>query len=128
VPDLTDPPLADPESFTSYEPGLFWASNVYAGTLQEEDALLVPMDSRTVAASASPHHYVFYRSGGQSWATPYVAGVYALAAQVYPDMTPELFWELARETGRPLNVEHEGETYDAGRVVDPVALVDRLKE
>ncbi len=40
----------------------------------------------------------------------------------------ELFWELARETGRPLNVEHEGETYDAGRVVDPVALVDRLKE
>jgi hypothetical protein len=124
---LGRPPLVDPDRLTSYEPGLWWASRLYAGTLQE-DALLVPMDSRTVAAPASPHHYTFDRDGGQSWATPYVAGVYALAAQVHPDLTPELFWELARETGRPLNVEHEGQTYYAGRIVDPVALIGRLKQ
>ncbi len=124
---LKRPPLADPDSFTSYEPGLWWAPRLYAGTLPEEDALLVPMDSHAVTAPASPHHYTFDRDGGQSWATPYVAGVYVLAAQVYPDLTPELFWELARETGRPLNVDHEGQTCYAGHMVDPVALIGRLK-
>jgi hypothetical protein len=86
------------------------------------------MDSRTVAAPASPHNYTFDREGGQSWATPYVAGVHPLAAQVHPDLTPELFWQLAPEAGRPLNVDHEGQTYYAGRIVDPVALIDRLKQ
>jgi len=125
---LGRPPLADPDNFSSYGPGLYWAPNLYAGTLHEEDALLAPMESRTVAAPASPYHYTFHRSGGLSWIPPYTAGLYALAAQVYPDLTSELFWDLGRETGRPLNVEHEGQTYYAGRIVDPVALVDRLNQ
>jgi membrane protease YdiL (CAAX protease family) len=125
---LGRPPLADPDTFTSYGPGLFWASNLYAGTLAAEDPLLAPMDSRTVAAPADPHHYTFGRDGGQSWVPPYTAGLYALAAQVYPDVTPELFWELAHETGCPLNVEHEGQTYYVGRMLDPGALIGRLKQ
>ena len=32
----------------------------------------------------SSNEYVFYREGGWSWSIPYIAGVYALAAQVKP--------------------------------------------
>jgi len=62
------------------------------------------MDSRTTASFTGISEYVFYREGGWSWSIPYIAGLYALAAQVDPEIPPERFWSLAMETGRTIEL------------------------
>lgn len=118
-------PYADPEQVTSYEPGLWWARRFYEGH-PAADRLLVPMDSRTTAGPSSTDEYVFYREGGWSWSIPYIAGVYALAAQVKPAITPEEFWRLVLQTGQTIELNHEGEIYSRGSILDPVALMAAL--
>ena len=118
-------PLADPEVFESYGPGLFWAKKFYAGE-RFSDRLLIPMDSRTTASPGGATDYVFYRRGGWSWSIPYIAGIYALAVQVDPEITPDRFWSLAMETGRIIQLEHEGEMILFGPILDPAALIDAL--
>jgi hypothetical protein len=120
-------PLADPDAFESYEPGLFWAKS-YFQMQWLHDTLLVPMDSRTTASPTGVDEYVFYREGGLSWAIPYIAGVYTLAAQVKPDITPDLFWSTARQTGKTIEITHEGQKYSLGIILDPVALIHALQE
>lgn len=119
-------PLSDPGVVESYEPGLWWAERYYGGD-QFSDRLLVPMDSRTTASPLGVDEYVFYRQGGWSWSIPYIAGVYALAAQVDSAITPEQFWSLAMETGRTIELDHGGETIPFGPIIDPVALIDALQ-
>jgi hypothetical protein len=70
---------------------------------------------------------VFYREGGWSWAIPYVAGLYALAAQVNPDITPDKFWEIALKTGYINTIEHEGKELKLGTIANPRALIEELK-
>jgi hypothetical protein len=123
---LGRPLLADPDRFESYEPGVFWAAGFYAGS-RLEDRLLVPMDSRTAASPAGPTDYAFSRIGGGSWTPPYVAGLYALAAQVDPTITPERFWAAARRTGQSIQVQHNGRAFQMGAIVDPVALIHELQ-
>jgi hypothetical protein len=118
--------LADPDSFESYEPGLFWAQQFYAGG-SFSDRLLVPMDSRTTASPGGASDYVFYRQGGWSWSIPYIAGMYALAAQVDPTITPQGFWATAMKTGRTIHVTHGGSTYPLGPILDPAALIAALQ-
>jgi hypothetical protein len=124
---LGRPPLSDPDSFQSYEPGLFWAKAFYEGN-RESDRLMVPMDARTTASPDGIDGYVFYREGGWSWSIPYIAGVYALAAQVKPTITPDEFWSLALTTGQTIELEKEGETIPFGPILDPVALIEALQE
>jgi len=119
-------PLADPDAFESYEPGMYRAKAFYAGQ-RTSDRLLVPMDSRTTASPTGQSEYVFYRQGGWSWCIPYIAGLYALAAQVDPGITPERFWSLSIETGRTIELRHDGETIPLGPIVDPVALIERIQ-
>jgi hypothetical protein len=119
-------PLADPNLFESYEPGLFWAK-YFPDDERVEGRLLVPMDSRTTASPLGNDEYVFYRQGGWSWSIPYIAGVYALAVQVDPAITPEQFWALAMETGHTVELEHNDETIPLGPIIHPVALIDALK-
>ncbi|MFB0516132.1 MAG: S8 family serine peptidase, partial [Candidatus Neomarinimicrobiota bacterium] len=95
-------PFANPDVFESYEYCLgVWAKKYYDGA---RDRLLVPMDSRAIACPTGSDKYVFYRQGGWSWSVPYIAGVYALAAQVEPEITPERFWALAMKTGRTIEL------------------------
>ena len=119
-------PLADPDAFESYEPGLWWAERFYAGE-QPSGRLLLPMDSRTTASPTGDDEYVFYRQGGWSWAIPYLAGAYALAVQVDAGITPERFWSLALKTGRTIELEHQGKTVPLGPIIDPGALVGALE-
>jgi hypothetical protein len=86
-------PLNDPDDPGSYHLITQWGQGF------EEPTLLIPMDSRTTAGPTGESDYVFYRHGGWSWVTPYIAGLYALACQVKPDITPDLFWQTALETG-----------------------------
>lgn len=120
-------PLAPPDEKTSYGPGLWWQDEFFAGRGVSSPTLLVPMDSRTTASEAGAADFVFYRDGGWSWCIPYLAGLYALACQVRPDVTPDLFWKAALETGDRVTVEHAGRQHRLERVVDPPRLIDALR-
>ncbi len=120
-------PMSDPEDVNSYRPGLWWAQEYYDGDIVLTDRLLIPMDSRTTASPHSPDEYVFYREGGWSWSIPYIAGLYALSAQVDPDITPEEFWALALSTGQTAIIEQDDVIYSLGPIVDPVALIEELE-
>jgi hypothetical protein len=57
---------------------------------------------------------------------PYLAGVYALAAQMNPAITPDRFWALAMKTSRTTAFQHGERAYTLGPIIDPVALIDEL--
>ena len=118
-------PLADPDKFESYEPGIFWGVEFPAATWLA-GRLLVPMDSRSKACYLGPNEYFFCRQGGWSWSIPFIAGIYALACQVDPKITPDRFWELARKTGRTIPLKRDGKEVPLGPIMDPVALIDAL--
>ena len=71
--------------------------------------------------------YAFYREGGWSWAIPYIAGAYALAAQVDSSITPDRFWTLALQTGRTIEVGSGAQKQSLGKILDPVALIAALQ-
>ncbi|MHC4329276.1 MAG: S8 family serine peptidase [Planctomycetota bacterium] len=122
-------PLANPDVFESYEPGLWWAKKFYDGVRWRDAVrLLVPAGSRTTASPCGIDEYFFCRQGGWSWAIPYIAGVYTLAAQVEPEITPERFWNLAIKTGRTIELEHEGEKHPLGPIIDPVRLIRSISD
>jgi hypothetical protein len=120
-PGLGRAPNSDPNDFASYVPGQFWANSIHFVLLQRVltgDWLYTPMDSRTTASPTGMHEYVFYRMGGMSWSVPDLAGLYALAAQVDPQITPERFLLLALRTGR---------RFPYGIIADPVALIKAIQ-
>jgi hypothetical protein len=119
-------PLADPDKFETYQPGLWWARQFYNG-YELSNTLLVPMDSRTTASLGGADEYVFYREGGWSWSIPYIAGAYALAAQVKPEITPDEFWRLALQTGKTIELKQNGILYKLGIILDPIALITELQ-
>lgn len=65
-----------------------------------------------------------------SWATPYFAGCYALACQVYPQITPNQFFELAIKTGDILNDTPENTRKDKenARIINMAKLIEELKK
>jgi hypothetical protein len=113
--------LSSPDDLASYRPAR-WGQFMYA----EHDRLLVPMDARATASPTGKNEYAFYAEGGWSWAIPYLAGTYALAAQVDPKITPERFWDLALKTGRTIEVRDGDKTNSLGPILDPVRLIDAL--
>ncbi len=113
---------ADPNDFASYRPAR-WGTRLYAS----HDRLLVPMDGRTTASPTGKDEYAFYGEGGWSWSIPYIAGMYALAAQVDPEITPERFWALAMKTGRTILVSYEGRSLDLGPILAPTQLIEALR-
>jgi hypothetical protein len=114
-------PASNPDDFASYQPAR-WGTFMYAN----HDRLLVPMDGRTTASPTGKGEYAFYGEGGWSWAIPYIAGVYALAVQVDPKITPERFWALAMKTGRTVEMKDGGKTVSLGPILGPVQLIAAL--
>ena len=128
-------PLKDPDDPQSYGPGSWWRGQFFGGTgvwsydqLRSADSprLMVPMDARCVASPSGPEHYVFYANGGWSWSVPYLSGLYALACQVKPTVTPEEFWSVGLETGQTITFDKDGKTYELEKIADPVALIGAL--
>jgi len=119
-------PLSDPNEFQSYEPGLRWQEDFYKNGFPTA-TLFVPMDSRTTADLTGNEDYVFYREGGRSWSIPYLAGMYALAVQVKPDITPDEFWDTALKTGKTIQLQHDGKEYEFGVILDPQTLINAIK-
>jgi hypothetical protein len=123
-------PIADPELFESYGPWgdltrYQYSPDKYFG----EDQLFFPADSRTLANTSAVDGYTFFRQSA-SWQTgtgAYIAGAFALAAQVNPDITPARFFELAAQTGRYQQIEYAGKTYKLGPILDLPDLIETLK-
>jgi hypothetical protein len=118
-------PLSDPNDFRSYKPAAWWEQSFYDQSFPQ-DTLLITVDARTTASPTGKEDYVFYSPGGMSWTVPYLAGMYALAAQVKPDIRPEEFWETALDTGRTLQIQHEGKDYEFGVILNPQALIKAI--
>lgn len=121
-PGLGRAPNSNPNDFASYVPGQFWANSIRFVLLQRiltGDWVYTPMDSRTTASPTGADEYVFYRTGGMSWSVPYLAGMYALAAQVDPQITPKRFLSLTLRTGRRFA--------PYGVILDPMALIKALQ-
>jgi hypothetical protein len=94
-------PMADPDKVASYTQS---RDEYFPDQHQGRPTLFVPMDARTTASPTGAKDYVFYCEGAASWVVPYLAGLYALACQVHPDITPEEFWKRAIETGDTIEV------------------------
>jgi hypothetical protein len=119
-------PGSDPDSFDSYGPAARWAAEFHDGLLHAGH-VFVPVDSRTTASPTGPADRVYYRWGASSWIPPFLAGAFALAAQVDPTVTRERFVALARQTGRTRVVRDGGRERLLGPMLDPAALVAALR-
>lgn len=117
-------PAADPDDRNSYTGGLMFCGNKWGSPPGE---LQVPMDSRTLADPNGPRAYFFSRVGGQSWIVPWTAGLYALACQVYPAVTPELFWRTALDTADEVTFKKDGAERRLRQVVNPERLIAALR-
>ena len=107
-------PVMNPDDFGSYDSIGLWRGNYAAA----EFPVLIPAGNRCTASPTGPHDYVFYRGIAGSWVPPYVAGLYALACQVKPDITPEAFWSVAKETVEMARL---------GPIINPGRLVEALR-
>ena len=96
------------------------------GRAKSPEFLVLPEGSKTVAHPGGPNEYGFYRMGGWSSIMPYIAGLYALACQVKPDVTPEVFWRAALATGDPIAVAGDKNKY-SGKRVNPARLIEALR-
>lgn len=123
-------PKSDADSLESYKTGSWWQDNaerilgIYA---VDAPCLFAPMDFRCTAAPNGVNDYVVYCNGGWSWTIPYIAGVYALACQVKPDITYDEFWNIALETGNSVNIKLNGHEYAMEKIINPVGIIDRIK-
>lgn len=127
---LARDPMADPDSLDAYRPGHAWENHFYTfgRYVRAMEGLLVPMDARTAAAPTGTGQYAYYAMNDRTLCVPYIGGLYALACQVNPSITPETFWEKALETGDYIALERNGISYSFKKIVNPVALMKAIKE
>lgn len=108
---------SNPDDIQSYEVG-FWKAN--KDNLHEH--LLVPAGGRTFAGNLYYDDYIYCgANGGTSWATPYLVGVYALAKQIAPNLTPHRFFEVAQQTA-----VSNGKTGN-NKIVQPQRIIQHLQ-
>jgi len=102
--------LKDPEAVDSYElPAIpFGPGYLDQRPNKELPQLMVPQGARTFAEAGGDDRYFYFGDGGASWRPPFLAGLYALACQVKPKVTPEEFLAKAVETGDTLTVTAKG--------------------
>ena len=120
-------PKGDADSPETYEAGAFFKENSENFDKELKDKLLlVPMDHRTVADFKDDKSFRYEgNDGGMSWSTPWLAGMYVLAKQVSPDITPEEFWDVALKTSDECTNNDTG-TY-IGRLINPKRLIAELQ-
>lgn len=113
--------LGDPEH--SWNKQAYWVNHQRIQELlaRANPRIIVPMDDRTTASHYGKNEYVHYLQGGMSWATPWLAGMFVLARQVDPTVTPEHFWEVATKTG--ILSKEVG-----GSIIQPVKLIETLEK
>ena len=119
----------DLDKAEAYEAGAFWKNSSESDSLSQDEkdnTLLVPMDHRTVADYADGTSYRFEgNNGGMSWAVPWLSGMYALAKQTNPNITPEAFWQYAMESSDECK-NNDSNQY-VGRIINPQKLIENIQ-
>jgi membrane protease YdiL (CAAX protease family) len=123
---LSRPPLADPDSFEDLALAWMWRDNPY-GRLEAgiHDLFYIPIDRRTVASETGSAALVHYSVGGFSFGPPFIVGLYALAAQVDPTITPDRFFDTAVRLARRREVAAQDQRKTIP-ILDPAALIAEL--
>ncbi len=120
-------PLADSNDINSFVPGSWW-KDMAVETLKRANYVMAPMDFRCTASPTGQEDYVVYAEGGWSWTIPYLAGVYALACQVNPEITYNEFWETSISTGDTIKLKNYNNIdYDFGKIINPLKLIEEVK-
>ncbi|MEG2289377.1 MAG: hypothetical protein RR891_05375 [Clostridium sp.] len=57
-----------------------------------------------------------------------MAGLYVLACDVYPDITPEIFYKVAMETSNKLECAVNSQIYTIPHVINPINLIENLNK
>ena len=113
-------PNTDPDDVNSYTYGF-----IGEDPKGKPNGIMVPSGGRTTAGNTSDTNYQYWgKNGGYSWATPYMVGVYALAKQVYPNLTPLKFFETARNTAYPV----ASSTGCHNVLIQPKKLIEQLQQ
>lgn len=117
----------DPTSYRAnrfYMDGEYWLSETSDEVKQK--TIFIPADHRTVANEDNDYRYEG-NFGGTSWTAPYIAGVFALAKQVKPDITYEDFQEVMLETANNIYNEYNGKNVYMGRLINPEAIINAIQ-
>ena len=109
---------ANPDDVQSYK-----ALEGYECWTGGDKCLLAPAGGRTTSGNMAPDYYRYWGKGGNSWAVPYIVGTWALAKQVYPDLMPKEFLQIARETGYRLDNQRGG--YNI--IIQPTKIIEYLQ-
>lgn len=48
--------------------------------------------------------------------------------QVNPEITPDIFWEKALETGKTINISKDNKSYELGKILSPVDLIEAVRK
>ena len=119
--------MNDPNDINSFRPGN-WVMNTFISERNRyyDDVVFVPSGSRVNAFSDSPDSYEFSTGGGLSSVVPYIAGVYALAKQVKPDLEIDEFITLVSETALSNMFEYKKIKYSIRKIINPVGIINGL--
>ena len=104
-------PGQDPDKPSSYRKGRYG---------RRENVLHIPAGNRTIASHHGPDVYTFDRTGGMSWAAPYLAGLAALAYQVKPEIDPKTIVDLWLKTATQSDV--------GPMIVNPVDFIEAIRK
>lgn len=84
-----------------------------------DSVLFIPTGNRTIASHHGPDVYTYDRTGGMSWAAPYMAGLAALAYQIKSEIDPKTIVDLWQKTAVQT---------DVGPVINPVGFIEAVKK
>ena len=104
---------ADIDDSNSYKLGM-WQNNQW-----HRDRVLIPSGGRTGACNSGYNEFIYWGNNScNSWAIPYLCGVFALAMQINSDITYQRFCELVIESAI-LNSQ-------GLKVLNPTGIIDSL--
>ena len=103
----------------------------YGGINNFNSRIWTPAGYRIIASPTGYNDFVAYGgAGSSSWAVPYYAGLYALAKQVYPALTADVFEEAVRATSSTAKIksvsgDKEGEVK---YFINPTTLIEYFQK
>jgi hypothetical protein len=127
---LSRVPLYDPDVLLSYLPGKSWTNSFYTlgRYLPSSYTMFVPSESRCTASPTGKNDYAFYSVNDWNLFLPYIAGLYALACQEKPGITPEEFIDKSVKTSDILEIMNININYKykLKNIVNPTKLIQSL--
>jgi hypothetical protein len=82
-------------------------------------SIIIPADYRTTASNIGKNVYIYWGSGGFSWAIPYIAGLAALAWDLKPDLTFNQIVDILESS--------KYVTKDGKRVINPQGFIQVVR-